>query len=324
MDPALEHDDLTWRALIAADAPGMAAHTRRVHEAERLSFVPGAAFFEWLIEQPGIEPLVADREGQIVADVGTWLHTSDKGSRCFIWAEASPGWEHLKAPMIAWAKKRARERLDECDTSLPRAIRTSVEEHRAAHVAVVEAAGFPMRRSFAEMARPLTDLPPLPPLPDGVGVAGWQGELADSARAASNDSFADHWGSLPMTPKEFSGFVENNPNFRADLSFLAVENGRVVSFCFVEVDDEDNAGRDTDDLYIHRVGTIPTHRGRSLATHLMIRSMQAGAAAGLDRAALEVDEMSHTNATAVYERLGFETYARSINFVDELETTLTP
>lgn len=324
MDPSLEHAGLTWRALTAADAPGMAAHTRRIHEAERLSFVPGAAFFEWLIDQPGIEPVVGDHEGQIVADVGTWLHTSDKGARCFVWAEASPGWEHLKAPMFAWVKSRARQRLEECDASLPRVIRTSVEEHRADHVAVVEATGFPMRRSFAEMARPLTDLPPLPALPAGVEVIGWQDELTDLAREASNDSFADHWGSLPMTPEEFSGFVKDNPTFRPDLSFLATEGGRVVSFCFVEVDDEDNADRDTDDLYIHRVGTLQSHRGRSLATHLMIRSMQAGAAAGLDRAALEVDEMSHTHATRVYERLGFRTYARSINFVDEVETTLTP
>ena len=46
--------------------------------------------------------------------------------------------------------------------------------------------------------------------------------------------------------------------------------------------------------------------------------MEAGRQSGLDRAALEVDEMSHTDATVVYERLGFETYARSINLYTEL------
>lgn len=318
-----QFDGVVWHPPTADDHLGLVAHTRRVHEAERLTFVPGPGFFEWLVEQPGVEPLVGEHDGDVVADTGTWLHAGDRGARCWIWAEASPGWEHLKTPMFAWAKTRARERLDECDTTLPRVIRTSVEEHRADHIAVVEATGFPMRRSFAEMARPLIDLPPLPALPEGVEVIGWHDDLSESARAASNESFADHWGTLPMTPEEFRGFNQESPTFRRDLSFVAVTDGRVVSFCFAEVDDEDNAQRDTDDLYIHRVGTVRSHRGLSLASHLIVRSMQAGADAGLDRAALEVDEVSHTNATRVYERLGFRTYARSINFVDEV-TTRTP
>lgn len=317
-------DGLLWRPAVPGDASLLVAHTRRVHESERLGFVPGVAFFEWLVGQPGVEPLVAEHDGEVVADTGTWLHVGDRGSRCWIWAEASPGWEHLKAPMFARAKARAVERLDECDPAVARVIRTAVEEHRTAHIAHIAAVGFQTRRSFAEMARPLTDLPTVPDLSPEIEVVPWTQTLAESARIASNESFEDHWGSLPMTPAEFAGFVSENPTFRPDLSFLAVEGGRVVSFCFVEVDDEDNAGRDTDDLYLHRVGTVRTHRGRALASHLMVRSMQAGAAAGLDRAALEVDEMSHTNATRVYERLGFETYARSINFVEELETTRTP
>ena len=84
-------------------------------------------------------------------------------------------------------------------------------------------------------------------------------------------------------------------------------------------DDADNADRETNDVYIHRVGTIRSHRRQGLATHLIIRSMEAAVAAGgLDRAALQVDEMSHTRATLVYERLGFETYARSLTFVKAL------
>ncbi len=38
----------------------------------------------------------------------------------------------------------------------------------------------------------------------------------------------------------------------------------------------------------------------------------------MDTAALEVDESSHTNATAVYHRLGFEVIERSIHYVKNL------
>ena len=68
-----------------------------------------------------------------------------------------------------------------------------------------------------------------------------------------------------------------------------------------KVDEEDNRDRATDDLFIHRVGTLPSCRRRRLASHLMGLSMRAGRAAGLDRAALDVDETSHTNATVVYD-----------------------
>jgi mycothiol synthase len=320
----LPHQDgLTWRPATLDDVAGLAAHSRRVHEAERLSFLPGENWFSWLLEQPGIESLVGERDEVIAADVGTWLHTGERGSRGWIWAETSPGLESLKPVLFAWVKERARERLEVCDPTLPRTIRTSVEEHRADHIAAVEQVGFPIRRSFAEMARPLSDLPQVP-LPSDVEVTAWRDDLIESARVASNQSFADHWGSLPMSLEEFAGFTVENPNFRRDLSYLAIADDRVVSLCLAEVDDEDNADRDTRDLYINRVGTIRTHRGSRLASHLIVRSMEAGAAAGLDRAALEVDEMSHTDATRVYERLGFETYARSINFVDELEITRTP
>jgi ribosomal protein S18 acetylase RimI-like enzyme len=317
-------DGTAWRTASVDDAQALADHSRLVHEAERLSYLPGTGLFEWMYAQPGFEGVVGLRDGVVVADTGTWLHTTERGSRCFIWMEASPGSEDLKAPMLAWATTRARERLGECEPALPRVIRTAIEDHRADHIAVVDAAGFPIRRVFAEMGRSLDDLPAAPPLPDGVAVVPWTSDLIESARIASNESFADHWGSLPQSPEEFAGFVVESPSFRPDLSFLAVEDGRVVSFCISEVDDEDNSDRDTDDVYIHRVGTLASHRGLKLASHLIVLTLEASVAAGLDRAVLEVDEMSHTNATRVYERLGFETYARSIHFVEELEITRTP
>jgi ribosomal protein S18 acetylase RimI-like enzyme len=317
-------DGTVWRRATTEDAAALAEHMKRVHETERLSFLPGRGFFEWMYGQPGIEGLVGERDGVVVADTGTWLHAGEKGSRCIVWIEASPGSEELKASMLAWAVARARERLDECDPTLPRVMRTAIEDHRVDHIAVVETQGFPIRRVFAEMARPLTDLPDAPPPPEGIEIVPWTNDLLESTREASNESFADHWGSLPMSSDEFAGFVVDAPTFRRDLTFLAVADGRVVSFCICEVDDEDNADRDTDDAYIHRVGTLDAYRGQRLASHLIIRTMGAAAEAGLDRAVLEVDEMSHTNATVVYERLGFETYARSINFVEELKTTRTP
>jgi ribosomal protein S18 acetylase RimI-like enzyme len=311
--------DVTWRPPTKNDASLLAAHTRKIHEVERLDFLPSAEFFEWMLGQPGIDPaedmLVGLVGDTLVADAGTWLHSGDSGARCIIWGEASPDHPDLVGFLLEWAKARAQQRLAAQPEQLPKVIRTSVEEHRSSQRAAIEAAGFGTPRGFVAMARPLSDLPPISPAPSGVEVVGWSDDLEEAVRLASNASFADHWGSLPMDAAEFKGFHSDNPTFRPDLSFLAMVDGSVVSFSLCEVDDEDNKDRATNDLFINRVGTIGSHRGRGLASHLILRSMQAAVSAGgLDRVALDVDEMSHTNATLVYERLGFETYARTLSY----------
>jgi len=323
--PPTPPDDpgIVWRAPTIDDAAGLADHTRLIHHEEELEFLPSAGYFRWLLAQPGIDPerdmLVAVADGSIVADAGTWLHTADTGARCIIWSETSPNYRHLRPYLLEWSETRGRRRLDDEPHDRARVLRIAVEEHRQTYREAIEAAGFETPRRFADMARPLTDLPPAPSLPTGIEVVTWSDDLEETTRLASNESFKDHWGTLPMTPEEFSGFYRDSPTFRPDLSFLALDGDTVVSFCLCEVDEEDNDERATNDAYIQRVGTIRSHRGQRLATHLIVRAMEAAASTGaLDRSALEVDEMSHTDATLMYERLGFETYARSLTYIKEI------
>jgi ribosomal protein S18 acetylase RimI-like enzyme len=314
--------DVDWRPPTVADAPALAEHTQRVDAAEHLAYVPGTGFFEWLLTQPGTDTdryaRVGIEEGRIVADCGTWLHRADTGARCWTWAEASPGYEHLRQPMIEWVVERSRERLQ--GISGPRVIRFVTEEHRSQLRTTLEAAGFVATRSFVEMTRPLEPAPDVREPPDGVEVVSWNDGLEEGARLVSNEAFADHWGSLPLSAEEFTGFYRENPIFRPDLSFLAVEGGRVVAISLCNVDPDANAERGSADLEVERVATLSSYRGRGLASVLIARSLKAAAAAGgIDRAALEVDESSHTNATAVYARLGFEVGSRSIHYLIEVD-----
>lgn len=310
---------LIWRPPTINDVSMLADHTLRIHEVERLDFLAGAEFFEWLLAQPGIDPaedmLVGLVGNNIIADAGTWLHSGDAGARCIIWGEASPGHTNFAGFLLEWAKARAVQRLAALPEQIPKVIRTSVEEHRSEQRAAIEAAGFEDPREFVTMARRLSELPAAPDVPSGIQVVTWSDDLEEAVRLASNTSFADHWGSLPMDAAEFRGFHSENPTFRPDLSFLAIADGSVVSFSLCEVDVEDNKDRATNDVFINRVGTIRSHRGQGLASLLILRSLQAAVSAGgLDRAALDVDGRSHTDATLVYERLGFETLSRALNY----------
>jgi ribosomal protein S18 acetylase RimI-like enzyme len=160
-------------------------------------------------------------------------------------------------------------------------------------------------------------LPPFtpPPLPEGVSIEPWSPEIDEAVRLANNESFADHWGTFPMSPQMWVTSYRDSEIFRPDFSFVALGPPGVVSFCMVEVEEDENTRTGHRDIYIHRVGTLRSHRRQRLASCLMLRTMQTAAAQGMERAVLEVDESSHTNAGEVYLRLGFAVTERSIHYV---------
>lgn len=314
---------ITWRAATRDDAEALAAHTKRIHDEEKLHFVAGPTFFRWVMGQAEMNPetdwrVAVDEEGRIVADGGAWIHITDEGGRVFIWSETGPGHHELEPGLLAWAQERAIEALEATPEGLPCTIRVPSEEHRSRHRAVIEAAGFEVGRSFVTMQRSLDGLPDARPLPEGVTVVPWGPDLSEGARLANNASFADHWGSLPVGPEQWQTHYVDSEAFRPDLSFLAVLEGEVISICLCEVDEEANADKGVAEIYIERVGTLREHRGAGIASHLVVRSMEAAAAAELERAVLEVDETSHTGATEVYRRLGFEVESRTVHYLREL------
>jgi ribosomal protein S18 acetylase RimI-like enzyme len=294
-----------------------------VHEAETLAHVSGVESYRWLAAQEGFDPatdtlIAVDAAGEVCAEAAAWAQISDQGARAFLWADAAPPHTHLRPILYTWAESRARERLAGADPTKDRVIRAAVEEHRQAVRAELVAAGFELRRSFATMRRPLVGLPPAPPLPEGIRVEPWTAEVDEAVRLANNASFADHWGTFPLSATAWATAYRESETFRGDLSFVALDREQVVSFCMVEVEEEENARTGRAEVYIHRVGTLRSHRRRRLASHLMVRTMEAAITTGLDHAALDVDESSHTNAGEVYHRLGFTVVERSMHYLKEL------
>ena len=311
---------LSWQHPTPDDADALARHTIRVDRAETLEHVVGADFLRWMMDQHDFDPetewlIGVDPLGEVMAEAGAWTQITHKGGRGFVWFETSPGWEPLKPFLLSWGEAVSRRRLEATPKGASRTLRCPVEEHRNAHRAVVEEAGWTAERSFVLMTR-LLESPFTPtPAPAGVEVVGWSADLDNSVRLANNAAFADHWGSLPMESEAWQDMYSRSDQFRPDLSYLAVDDGRVVSFCLIEIDEENNHLRGVREAYVNHVGTLREYRGRGVATHLIERSLQASAAVGMDRAALDVDETSHTNATEVYRRLGFSVSLRSIHYV---------
>lgn len=314
-------DHLTWRPPTLDDLEALAAHLKRVDAAENLDFVPGIETWSWLLGQPDIDlqrDLIVgvDDQGQIVADAGSWFSSTQQGSRAWVWFDADPKHDGVKPALARWAHGRASQQLTKAEPGVPRFIRIPVEEHRESHRSHIEALGLEPARSFVEMRRSLEELPEPRTTPSGLRVILWDDAMNEAVRLASNSSFADHWGSLPMNAEQWQAMFADSGTFRRDLSFLAVtETNDVASMSLCEVDAED----DPNLLWVNRVGTIPAARRLGLATILISRSMQAAAAASLSEAGLDVDETSHTDATKVYERLGYAFTKRSIHYIEDLD-----
>jgi GNAT superfamily N-acetyltransferase len=308
---------LTWRPWSAEDVDALVRHVERIHAAEGLSHPPGPDAFRWLLGQrefdPATDGLVAvDDAGEILGEAGAWAHVTPAGARCFVWADTTPDLAGLRPHLVRWAEARATALLAAAPPGTDRVIRTSIETHRTALAEVFLQAGFRAGRTFVTMRRSLERLPESAPAPTGIAVVPWSPDLDEPAREASNASFADHWGSLPMSAGTWRGMYRDSRTFRPGLSFLALDGERVVSLSLVH---QEEAG----EVKIHRVGTVQTHRGRGLAGHLVPRSLRAAAEiGGIEWASLDVDESSGSNAVRLYASLGFETSDRSIQYIKEI------
>jgi len=175
---------------------------------------------------------------------------------------------------------------------------------------LLQSNGFDRARFFDELQRPLTDLPGIV-APPGIEIEPWEDSHREPARLVSNSAFADHWGSTLRSADAWETALKA-PGRRLDLSFVATEGQEVVGYSLngFYADDEAVTGRK--DGWIESLGTLRSHRGRGIASSLIVASLHAFQAAGLNSSMLGVDTENPSGAYGIYQRLGFEPLNRMI------------
>ncbi|MTD13711.1 GNAT family N-acetyltransferase [Nakamurella sp. YIM 132087] len=189
---------------------------------------------------------------------------------------------------------------------MPGELKIWVRDRRPRLTRLAKSAGYEPWRYFQDMRHTLGDLPELPPAPAGIEILPWSPDLDDSTLVASNDSFADHWGSAPIDPVRWKSYFADSSSFRGADSLVAVDEQGVVAFVLVEEFPAETAALGFRVGYIARVGTARRGRGRGLATTLLIHSLHRLQAQGYEYAELNVDSDSPTGAGRLYRRIGFE------------------
>ena len=75
------------------------------------------------------------------------------------------------------------------------------------------------------------------------------------------------------------------PQFRGDLTYLAMDEETIVGFCLNWVDASQHVETGVREGWIEAVGVIPSWRGRGTASALMTKTMNAFVTEGLTQAA---------------------------------------
>ena len=214
--------------------------------------------------------------------------------------------------LLEWAIARGEEVLGAQPADLPRYHEAFRDVKGSDAIELHLAHGFAPIRHYMDMRRDLAS--PIPPeIPvAGIRFVAYDDARSEAVRAAHNDSFADHWGSEPVDAEDWDRDYVGDPHFRADLSLVALAGSEVAGYSVNYCSEADWAASSVRDAWIGQLGVRREWRGRGVATALLLRSMSAFRAAGIEAASLGVDSQNPTGAVGLYERVGFTANRRFV------------
>jgi mycothiol synthase len=304
---SLRLDDAAWITAMLRAAEAVEPADEAFSEEEILDEMtrPGADLQRGSVAVfDGAEP-VAFGALEVAADDDAW--------RAYLFGAVEPGHRHrgIGTRIVELLVDQARVWRDADRPDLPGELKMWVPEPRRGTAALAGSQGFASWRWFIQMRRELADPVPAPDDLPGYLIRTYTDADAEDARAAYNDSFADHWGSSSRDPENWRRQVVGTA-FQAQHSYLALDRaGTVVGFVIVQEHPAETETHGFRTGYVHLVGTLRSARGQGIASTLLSRSLTSMAAAGYRRSELTVDAESPSGAGRIYERLGYQPFDRA-------------
>lgn len=215
--------------------------------------------------------------------------------------------------VLEWWEARSRQRFAEKDDGFDQWLWQGVYDWQTDKIEFLESHGFSPKRYFDELSRDLSEAVVERPLPDGLTVQTWESApLADSL-VVHNASFADHWGSQPLSETSWA----NNANefFLPKASYVAYDGDLPVSYLMSAAFPHDFEDKGRTEAWIEGLGTVRSHRKRGIASALVTFAMEEFKRSDTEFAVLGVDSVNPTGAYHIYESLGFVHDRRSLSLI---------
>lgn len=210
---------------------------------------------------------------------------------------------------------------DEVDRALPIELKMWVAEARLSEAALAVRMGFTPVRWFFRMTRELAEPIESVSAVDSIRIRPYLESDSEAVRLASNESFADHWGSVAMDRQRWENSVTRTRAFLPGLSFVAQTceaAPQIVGFCLNDEYEAETRAHGFATGWISRLGVTRSGRGKGVAGALLLTSLGAFQRAGYRDCALMVDADSPTGAGRIYQRVGFTTVDRNTTYLREL------
>ncbi|HEY7704037.1 MAG TPA: GNAT family N-acetyltransferase [Acidimicrobiia bacterium] len=306
-----------------ADAPAIHELVRSIETGDREPQVTTLEEIEEWFDEPYFEPLTMTRLAVIpdrLVGYGRLWHrpSGERLERVYLPGGVDPGHrgKGIGHAILEWQCEAGAALVQNYEHDLPRFLFLNSWDWLESDHAFYRRHGFEPMRYFAEMLRPLDDLPAVAVL-DGISLEDWSDRHAEGTRLLFNAAFADHWGSTPV-PADAWPHRLSRSGVRLDLSVLATAEGRVVGAAINGVYPSDFASSGRRDGWIETLGVDAGFRRRGIAAALIAASLARFAADGLTHAMIGVDSDNPTGAYGLYERMGFRPLHRHTTFGREV------
>lgn len=304
--------DLTWRPLTLDDVPALTRLYAAAEEIDRTG--------DHFSDEDLRDELVAPNIDLPRATLGAWAGDALVGYGLIRRRDAAnpihmirlqsvvhPDYriDTVGAHLVEWLTRTSREVHERAFPDAPMELHHGQHQNERWIAGVLADAGFTHQRTMVNMRVGLADLPPQPPLPDGITAEPFDFKHDLAALDARNDAFAGHWGSTGYGPDAWHHLVTGSKDFRPDLSFLVLDDDKVLAFVLSHFYESEAAATGIREHYATWVGTREVLRGRGVASGLLGHTLLAAKAAGFDRSALNVDVDNAHRALGVYERCAY-------------------
>ncbi len=320
-------DQLTWRAATADDVPALARLLAESEAVDQTGENYDEADLREELAEPGFDPardtrLAVAGDGTLLAFGLVRVSSSVRDvDRVYLEGTVHPTVRRrgLGRRMLGWQEERGTEVHRERHPTVPGQLAIGAYETLPGLLALAREAGYTPVRWWNEMERDLGDgLPPVPAVPDGLRLVGFDRSYDEAVRLAHQEAFAGHWGSTPPDPDRWRHWFTGSRAFRPDISLIVLDGDDVAAYLLSYFYAADAEATGIREAWVGQLATRAPWRRRGLGTLLLAAALDRYRDAGYQRASLGVDTENATGALGLYSRLGFVVDKRSVTSVKSI------